>query len=256
MEISKSRTTRSTTTQLSLIRVSASLAPWMRLRMRILRFSWWMTRGSLTIRKNYSFFLKCRKVVARAEFSLASLANTMFISPREIPVNKKGSDEAYCRIRLSVQYITPNHTFYTPPNVNVDNLIPKYFMLTVNEANLVVWSIKVHSYFLEFKMAGKRGVFLLVLWWCAPWEESTYRDHKYETIFKFVFIDPWNSRLIVDASKVLENSRIYIVLYYGKDHYIGECSIKSDDAFTVDETEFTSEVRNPTIFLFHFQPLS
>ena len=113
-----------------------------------------MTRGLLIIRKKSSLNIKRRKVVAQTELNLGFMVNNMFSGQREIPIKKIGSTEDYCKIRLSVQYITPKHTFYTPPTVNTDELLPKYLMLTVHEANLFVWSTIGLCYFLELEVVG------------------------------------------------------------------------------------------------------
>ena len=48
--------------------------------------------------------------------------------------------------------------------------------------------------------------------------------------------------MMIDASKVYERSKIYLVFYYGRDNYIGECSINSEDAFSMDEVNYTANV--------------
>lgn len=55
-------------------------------------------------------------------------------------------------------------------------------------------------------------------------------------------IDNWDVRMMIDASKVTERSKIYLVFYYGRDNYIGEYSIKSENAFSVDEVNYTGDV--------------
>lgn len=180
-----------------------------------------------------------RKTMASYSVHTQARQKSLVWGPYFVVCKRMKKDTTYCKLWVQIQYVSFNSTFSIPKNLKADDEVKFISLRLINS----VIPVSISSVCVTYRRkSGGDAVFM----WKFFQRTLLWQDLRCYTIkvlwgYSLWWVDDLHTRLLIPC-KDITTDNLDIAMYWGRDNYIGECSVPLTELVFDEENENVLQV--------------